>query len=1263
MLTGRGTPHWISILGVTLVVAGVASMVAPAPVDAKTGAVGTQHSGTGNARKLISPRTSSITWTPVGPVRIPNAHVGDASEASLIASGRIQAFTMDPGNPQLMYAGGGVGTGNSGPASQAGFLRSTDGGTTWSRSMTGLTDPMIDALWLDPGNPNVILASTFFSGIFRSTDGGSSWSQVWQGSATSIVSSGTTLYAGVEQGIVSSTNDGVSWSILDSTPSAVRTVSAGPGSIWAGLDNGAVIARTSPNGSWQTAIAAPSCGQTWDVAADPSDANTAVVAQQPCGAGDVNLVTHDGGVTWSTWSSPPSGGYANSGGPAKVLLFDPENSNVIYSGSGGGLYVSTNGGSTWSFVHLMEDLNMIQVFVAGSTEYLVVGGDQGIYESTNQGSSWTSLNGNAYTGLQTGVAVSGSEILTPVQDFSPEQSFDGGNTWEQLSSSGAPSCEDGVAAIDPLSSSFQYVWNGCGFQYSTDGGQSFTKSPSLPGSEWTFNGDEDYLSFDMSVPGKLYAVAKDGIFISTDHGADWQNTNWGFANPSLVVVDPTNDQTIFVGMLPVGGCCSTPGTLEVSHNGGSTWSQASIAGIYGNLTALSVDPANPSTIYLGTSLDFAQGGGIFESTDGGSTFHAVNSGLNDSYPADLGYGYVIDLAFSPDSSTIVAGTADGIYASTPSRSSWANVSGNAVPNVFDDVAFSGSTVYASTYGEGIVSIPLSAVESAAASAPPPLSITTTSLGGGTQGIPYSATLSASGGTTPYAWSLASGSLPSGLTLSPGGTISGTPTVAGTSNFTVSVSDSSSPTQTATQVESITVTQKPPPTPTLTAVSPSSGPIAGGTTVTITGTNLTGAAAVDFGPTAATNLSCTSTQCSVTSPAGAAGIVDVTVTTSGGTSAKTSADQFTYSSGSSPVSITTTSLPPATVGTAYSTTLSSSGGTPPYSWSVTSGSLPTGLSLSASGTITGTPTAGYSGACNPLLSGFTVTVADSSSPAGSASLQLCLQVSNKLASVSGYWMLDWNGSVYPFGSAKSYGDPASGFAYEPPPALPPYIAIAPTPDGGGYWILSCTKGGCPVVDNYGDAGSFTLSTPTGFSSPVAIAATPDGKGYWVATADGQVLTAGDAQSYGSPFEQGLSLNKGIVSMAITPDGKGYWLLGGDGGVFTYGDATFFGSTGNIHLNAPAVGMASTSDGNGYWFVATDGGVFTYGDASFLGSMGGTPLAKPVNGMVVTPDGGGYWLVASDGGVFTFGDAGFVGSCPAAGSGCQNLSAPIVGFAAS
>jgi IPT/TIG domain/Carboxypeptidase regulatory-like domain len=87
---------------------------------------------------------------------------------------------------------------------------------------------------------------------------------------------------------------------------------------------------------------------------------------------------------------------------------------------------------------------------------------------------------------------------------------------------------------------------------------------------------------------------------------------------------------------------------------------------------------------------------------------------------------------------------------------------------------------------------------------------------------------------------------------------------------------------------------PPPAPTVAGVSPTSGNTIGGTSVIITGTNLTGATAVSFGGTAATGFTADSaTQITATSPAHAAGAVDITVTTPGGTSATSDADRFTY----------------------------------------------------------------------------------------------------------------------------------------------------------------------------------------------------------------------------------------------------------------------------------------------------------------------------------------------------------------------------------
>ena len=150
-------------------------------------------------------------------------------------------------------------------------------------------------------------------------------------------------------------------------------------------------------------------------------------------------------------------------------------------------------------------------------------------------------------------------------------------------------------------------------------------------------------------------------------------------------------------------------------------------------------------------------------------------------------------------------------------------------------------------------------------APTPLSITTSSLSSATAGSSYTATLSASGGTPPYTWSLASGQLPPGLTLSASGVISGIPITSGSFSFTPQAKDVAG--NLATRPETIQVAP-----------------------------------------------------------------------------------------GVSPISSTTGSLPGATVGTAYQATLAASGGTPPYTWSVVSGQLPSGLTLSINGVISGTPNA-------------------------------------------------------------------------------------------------------------------------------------------------------------------------------------------------------------------------------------------------------------------------------------------------------------------
>ncbi len=244
----------------------------------------------------------------------------------------------------------------------------------------------------------------------------------------------------------------------------------------------------------------------------------------------------------------------------------------------------------------------------------------------------------------------------------------------------------------------------------------------------------------------------------------------------------------------------------------------------------------------------------------------------------------------------------------------------------------------SSLNQPIVGLAAAPVAIPSEESPAPLTVTPTPPPIAVQGVPYSTSLAATGGVAPYSWILSAGSLPPGLSLSPSGIISGTPTHLGTITFTVRVSDGTTPTPlTATATLSISV-----------AVAP--------------------------------------------------------------------------------LSIATTALPGAIVGVGYSASLSAVGGTAPYSWALTDGSLPAGLTLYPSGGITGTPTGqgDYS---------FTVRAIDTTSPSPlSASVTLAIAVFPSTSSTSTAGSSNWSGYIElngPFTSVTGTFSVPSLYAGTPP----------------------------------------------------------------------------------------------------------------------------------------------------------------------------------------------------------------------------------------
>lgn len=230
-----------------------------------------------------------------------------------------------------------------------------------------------------------------------------------------------------------------------------------------------------------------------------------------------------------------------------------------------------------------------------------------------------------------------------------------------------------------------------------------------------------------------------------------------------------------------------------------------------------------------------------------------------------------------------------------------------------------------------------------------------SLPSATAGSAYSQNLSASGGTAPYTFTVTAGALPAGLTLSPAGVLSGTPTATGSFNFTASATDSGNPT-TGSRAYALVVAGANVILPATTlpagtagqayssAITPAAGGIApytyavtaGALPAGITLNSATGA--VTGTPTSAGNFA-----------------FSVTATDSTSGTASQATQSYAVTIAAPTIVVAPSALPTATRGTAYSQTLSASGGTAPYTYTLSAGSLPAGLTLASNGTLSGTAT--------------------------------------------------------------------------------------------------------------------------------------------------------------------------------------------------------------------------------------------------------------------------------------------------------------------
>ena len=358
-----------------------------------------------------------------------------------------------------------------------------------------------------------------------------------------------------------------------------------------------------------------------------------------------------------------------------------------------------------------------------------------------------------------------------------------------------------------------------------------------------------------------------------------------------------------------------------------------------------------------------------------------------------------------------------------------------------------------------------------------LTVNPASLPNGTQGTAYSQTITASGGSAPYTFARTSGTLPTGLSLSSGGVLSGTPTASGTFNFDVQATDPSF--NTGTRSYSVTINLAP-----LTINPPSLPAATVGTAYNQTVTASGGTAPYSYAVLSGslpTGLSLNAGTGAITGTPSATGAFNFTIQATDATP-NTGTRNYTINVGSNILAVSPASLPNGTQGTAYSQTVSASGGTGPYTFALSSGALPAGLSLNAgTGVISGTPSG--SG-----VSTFTIRATDSVGNIGNSPSYTVNIGTNSLTVNPASLPNGTNGTAYSQTVTASGGTGPYTFALSSG-ALPAGLTlsaggvISGTPTGSGS--SSFTVGATDTVGNVGsrlytvNIGSaiLTISPPT------------------------------------------------------------------------------------------------------------------------------------------------------------------------------------------
>lgn len=525
----------------------------------------------------------------------------------------INRLLVDPISNNIFYA-----------ATTLGVYKSVDSCATWNV----ITGTVFIDMEFKPGAPNILYGSTKQGEVYRSIDSGSSWSVTLSTSGKRTEMAVSPMNSSIVYALIASSNSGL-FGIYKSTNSGTSFTSVYNGNNLLGWN-----CTGNDNG-----------GQGWYdlcIAADPNNASIVFL-------GGVNTwKSSDGGTTWNInnhWSSTCGGSATNVHADKHNLGFQ-NGSSTLFECNDGGLYSTTDGGSTWN--HLTNGMVISQMYRLG------------VAQTTS------------------------SDVIAGLQDNGTKAMLT--SIWYDVIGGDGMEC-----LIDYSNENTQYgsLYYGSIYRTTDHWNSSTNISSNITGNAaWV----TPYVQ-DPNNSNTLF-VGYEDVWKSTNQGNSWSKiSNWGGSTLRSLAVAPSNSSYIYT---------ATTGTIYATSNAGSNWTNitGSLPTWASNITYISVKNDDPNTLWV--SMGEFNNYGVYESTNGGSSWTDISAGL----PL-LPTNCVIQNRQNITQVELYAATDVGVYLKldaanwVPFFDDMPNVVVTELDIYYDDVTPSNSLIRAATFGRGL----------------------------------------------------------------------------------------------------------------------------------------------------------------------------------------------------------------------------------------------------------------------------------------------------------------------------------------------------------------------------------------------------------------------------------------------------------------------------------------------------------------------------------------------------------------------------------